>query len=655
MRHWRNQVNPGAGRIARAPYNFVPLPERVYAPGDSSLYGERGAPRHDEIREDLHSGYFECVAETLTPLFIRGPRRDGDTREARLRPEFYAIDEGGKPVLPGSSLRGMIRAVFEVLSYSKIQPVTDEKWFYRDLNTHNFIGQRYVDEMVTGNKIRAGFVRRKGGGWILEECEYFKVSRWALTDADQSLSGKLAPSNKPATRWWGNAQYRPCWFQTGGAYNDVTKVSFGSEPAMHRGTLVLTGTVPNKDTEWVFADPKQNAAHVEIPDAVWKRFHSDEQITQWQAQSFPKGKPGPRRDDGWLRDGEPVFFVFLKRLKSGENPNGLFFGRAGKFRLPYDLSPSDLCPQELRTTGPDLTDRVFGSVDTVGKQKAVRGRVRFTNAHYTGPHQQPLCDEVIVPKLLLSPKPSCYPLYLVQKSQDAQQLKTYFREHKPETEIRGTKFYWHKWDREGGLDSVKMPDTQQERHDQVLDGILNGKPDKTHTAIRCVKEGSKFRFRVYFENLSEVELGALSSAILLPGEMAHKIGTGKPLGLGSVELKLARLALIKGSERYAAWESTGVSGKADSDVLHQTAKGAFMDAILKHCADPKAQECPGDLPDIWDIPRLSHLEALLTAHTANDLGSVGDMEIGEFKHAPVLPLAPAVDRGETTTLLHDGG
>lgn len=650
MRHWRNQVNPQPNRTARAPYSFVPLPERVYAPVDCDLYGERGAPRYDEIREDLHSGYFECVAETLTPVFIRGPRRDGHSREARLRPEFYAIDEGGKPVLPGSSLRGMIRSVFEVLTYSKIQPVTDEKWFYRDLNTHHFIGSRYVGEMVTDNEIKPGFVRRKDGAWILDECDNFKVPRSVLAAADPSLPGKLALPNRPATRWWDQAQYRPCWFQTGGAYNDVTRVSFRSEPGMRGGTLVLTGTVPRKDTEWVFADPAQGAPHVAIPDAVWKRFHSDEQITQWQAQSFPKDKPGPRRDDGWLRDCEPVFFVFLERLKSKDNPDGLFFGRAGKFRLPYDLSPSDLCPQELQTTAPDLTDRVFGSVDTAGRQKAVRGRVRFTNAEYEGPHNQPLCDEVIVPRLLLAPKPSCYPLYLVQKSQNAQQLKTYFQEHKQETEIRGTKFYWHKWDRETGLASVKMPDTQQERHDQVLDGILNGHHDKTHTAIRCVKEGCQFRFRVYFQNLSDVELGALARAILLMPQLAHKIGMGKPLGLGSVKLRGKKADVIVWRSRYKSWASSGASNAKN---LIDHARAEFDRAIGAHClASGECEQAPGS---IWQIPRLAQLFCILRADAVSDGPAVSNMDIGEFRDAKVLPLPLKVDKGNTVSLLRDGG
>ena len=360
------------------------------------------------------------------------------------------------------------------------------------------------------------------------------------------------------------------------------------------------------------------------------------------------GHVGPRRDDGWLRDGEPVFFVFLERLKSEENPDGLFFGRAGKFRLPYDLSPSDLCPEALRTKGPDLTDRVFGSVDTRAGQKPRRGRVRFTNGHYVGPHDDPMCTETIVPKLLLAPKPSCYPLYLVQKNQDAQHLKTYFEAHKDDTEIRGTKFYWHKWDRERGLDSVKMPDTTTESHDKVLSGILNGHPDKTHTAIRCVREGSKFRFRVYFQNLTDVELGALSSAILLPPDLAHKFGMGKPLGLGSIELKLAQVRIIDSRKRCAAWNETGEAGSED---LLETAEDAFSDAILKHCFGKK---CPENLESIWSIPRLSHLESLLTAHTADDLRSVENMDISEFRNAPVLPLASKVERGATVSL-RDGG
>ena len=108
-------------RIARAPYNFVPLPSSVVTVDVNTI------PEQDNYTG--HTGWFECVLETRSPTYVRGmvaledfektnPNREAKdipAEEKEARAAFYATNPDhlveGKPVptIPGSSLRGMIR------------------------------------------------------------------------------------------------------------------------------------------------------------------------------------------------------------------------------------------------------------------------------------------------------------------------------------------------------------------------------------------------------------------------------------------------------------------------------------------------------------------------------------------------------------------
>ena len=63
-------------------------------------------------------------------------------------------------------------------------------------------------------------------------------------------------------------------------------------------------------------------------------------------------------------------------------------------------------------------------------------------------------------------------------------------------------------------------------------------PEKILKKITPLKAGNKFKSKIRFENLNEIELGALLMIFDLNGAKnpAYKIGMGKPLGLGSIKI-----------------------------------------------------------------------------------------------------------------------
>jgi CRISPR-associated protein (TIGR03986 family) len=66
-------------------------------------------------------------------------------------------------------------------------------------------------------------------------------------------------------------------------------------------------------------------------------------------------------------------------------------------------------------------------------------------------------------------------------------------------------------------------------------------PTKNNRTVEPLGEGNEFRFEVFFENLKPEELGLLLYCLELESGMAHKLGMGKPLGFGSVDIKVENL------------------------------------------------------------------------------------------------------------------
>ena len=74
--------------------------------------------------------------------------------------------------------------------------------------------------------------------------------------------------------------------------------------------------------------------------------------------------------------------------------------------------------------------------------------------------------------------------------------------------------------------------------------------------VRPIITGTAFYFHLDFSNLTKWELGLLCFALHPNKAFRHKLGMGKPIGLGTVRIDLAGLHLIDRKKRYAEDEST---------------------------------------------------------------------------------------------------
>ena len=547
-------VNPlSEDRTALAPYNFVPLPNAVFTVADGVQVGDAKAePWHaqDRYLPGTHSGWIDLSLTTKTPLFIRGAaRHPGETASSRDRPESFTVPDPDHcktrlPAIPDNNLRGAVRTLVEILSFAKIAPVSEQKPFFRTVGNDR-LGHAYRARMVRGNvKPSGGFLRYAGDRWWIEPAEVLRIPHEALK-AKTMFRYRTHPGYTPSVEN-PELQYADVWVRRGDKGWQCRDIALREPPGAAdwlRGRLVLTGSAPKKKAEFVFL-AKASADRVLIPVNTWRRFLDDDQITNWQEKSFPQDWPAKdaRSTAGHPLPGEPVFYLCDDREIEPDNPVGLvFFGRAQMFRLPYDRCPADLVPQELSGAPLDLAEALFGYVRRKAGDEdvALGGRVRFDDAVAVrgGPEWY---ERRLVPRILASPKPTAFSQYLTQDGREpSERLTTYLDGDR--TVIRGHKLYWHRWDDAQGLEAVEQPDT----NGAVPPG------DTQSTAIEPVKSGVTFAGRIRFDNLADIELGALLEALQLPGGCAHKIGMAKPLGLGSLRIEVERVTFVDRQTRYA--------------------------------------------------------------------------------------------------------
>ena len=166
--------------------------------------------------------------------------------------------------------------------------------------------------------------------------------------------------------------------------------------------------------------------------------------------------------------------------------------------LPEDFEKcktADLC----------IACRMFGAMHS--SEMLSLGHVSFNDAVEVS-----ICEHEAVHTIaLMGPKPRHKAFYL-----------------DPEQWIAGRKFYFHQ------PEGIKTTHTKTDYNEHITP----------------VDIGSQFAFSLQFMNLETLELKTLLYALVLEQDMRHKIGYGKPAGLGSVHFDITKLTLIDYASRY---------------------------------------------------------------------------------------------------------
>jgi CRISPR-associated protein (TIGR03986 family) len=597
-----NPTNPR--RRARAPYNFIPLPANIVT---TEL-----PPEQDRYHENLHTGWFDCEMETCSPVYVRGmmtpsqfdqadkKSKDLSVEEKLKRAPFYSYqqkDGQPLPVIPGSSIRGMLRSLVEIVGYGKMKWVNDSPSI-----TFRAVAAPREDPLsepyrrIIGqfsSNVRAGYLEKTDEGkWLIWPAMTPKQMGWPDRSAFLKVKEKAIPPNVIKDFYYfDDPDYLPEYFHVSfsvarsrskfGPFTEVMKIS-SEEIYEHKGAFVVcsgnmleTGLDDQKSPRRNHAlvlpeDPK--ADPIELSEDLVKAYVNS--LTPFQREDLWGKENG--QPMGVLESGAPVFYVLEKK-----SSDVLWFGHTPNFRVPARTSngtvttPLDLIPKQLRgATEPDLAEAIFGWVEEKGSPKnQFASRVSVTDATFITAK-----DEIwyakkrpITPATLASPKVTTFQHYLVQDKTaghdpDLRPKLAHYNAEDSKTELRGYKLYWHKGERP----NVEATAEQRKKESQL-------------TRIEPVQPGVKFHFRVHFENLKPEELGALAWALTLPSEdgqtYRHKLGMGKPLGMGAVAIK-ARLLVTNRQQRYQSFFNQNRLDQAEKDEDAKRFIKAFEDFLL---------------------------------------------------------------------------
>ncbi|MFQ5578798.1 MAG: TIGR03986 family CRISPR-associated RAMP protein, partial [Anaerolineae bacterium] len=319
---------------ATAPYNFVPLPEKVI-PAPTPL------PNHDVYARGYFTGSITCRLTTASPLYIRCGETPQNFSKAKKSqsPEFFTDPAAGAPTIPGSSLRGMLRAMVELVTYGKPQPVSSDRLVYRAVGGTASFEVKYRQRLMQEDGhntytplVQAGYMQKRGPDWVIQPARQIGGVTFAR------ILIKNVPQRLPDRHGCKNA--RKIWVKLGPygyknvreghvkiKFTDVIEARNRPEAGFTEAVWVGSGWMPGKKFDRVIYLPDTRAGPIPIPA---------EMIDAYREQISPAQK-NLLGNSGVLRPRQPVFYL----REEGEL---VFFGPTLMMRLPYPHTPRDVGP-----------------------------------------------------------------------------------------------------------------------------------------------------------------------------------------------------------------------------------------------------------------------------------------------------------------------
>ena len=554
------------------PYRFIPVDTRRAHKREwrqrRDLEDESNAfVRHDRWSAGGLSGRITCVLHCRTPLVAGAEQSEGSRdRPGAVRP--YRHPDGTLSI-PGNSLRGMIASVAEAISQSALRVLSGEEescWSVRKRPAHA------LREL--------GILLRTADGWqllVLPENERLSIRLGGL-------------GNQQTYQHSDNRELLHVELDSNGRFRRFADTA-GSDT--RTGILLRRGwhdKMPNKKKELfiLWNGETGDLERLRVDNAVVETF---EQILRARHEELgeeddfpilPVGYEGRDWEQPVVRSGDLVWF-----RRNGDRVVELSYSAIWRKRVPGTLHEAfqrsggdDALPWNPARNHLTPAEALFGAVEEQPKEhrntrslnaRNLASRLRFLDA---SPENGAIPDKPVTLKILASPKPPSPAMYFAAASGHYISKEDLdLREHAP----NGRKFY----PPTAGGEATHW-------ESRIEDPNHNWKP---HLRVSPIPEKSRFRFRIEFENLSEGELALLCTA-LQPGKgFVHRLGLGKPLGLGQVEITIRKLELIDRTTRYSPEGLDAPryrKGEIPSDPGPLVEKGALE--LLRQLGTPASYE-----------------------------------------------------------------
>lgn len=577
---------------ARAPYNFIPFPNKPLVRYESAAE----IPGHDSTDPELLSGEIQVTVEAETPILVS----DGITEFVR--------NPDGKVVIPGSTMKGLTRANMQILGFGRMNPETDlddrhdRQIFFRTVgDTAEDSRNQYYKAVVPVHQIpvgdgktvtvpesmKAGYLHHDGRNYYIKPAATVSTSdgrNYIPLPLDHEDVLRLAPGFAKCVH-----------INYDGIGYKMRLYAFSNDSTLPEGWLLKTGRYigdPNKC--YVFPKEDCKAGRIELKNEDVLSYKADYEAKRNSLGNFGFTKEEAKTAD-WYAKKQAMNYWDLPA--SGKTKPMFYASYEGHVYLGISLFPR-IAYQNLFTKGIPMEHhkQSFGlAIDYptavlgfANKDNAYKSRVSFEDFKLGDEfdNKQNLTAENIVSG---EPRPSYYRGYVNDG-------KHYNEE---DFQLRGYKRYW-----------LKPPAPK------------SGKPN-VNNSVTLINKGSLFRGTLHFKNLHKDELGLLLWSVAGEEDSRMNLGRGKPYGYGRVNITIDKLRLLSSDKSYS------LSTFAAAPVYTEGDTAAYIESYISKAESMLSQD--EDKPPLRSYDQIKDFFYMYSRIMPGNLTSY--MELSEYSSA----------------------
>lgn len=564
-----NHVNPVNSEFIN-PYNFV----RVEEPKECDRTEYR--VDHASFHNNFNTGKLRCKIKAISPMFIPDMTTKAECKDVKDHYKYKFFKINSEPAIPGTSIKGMLRSVYETITNSCFSQISkeDEKINFREPVT------RGISPKYPGIILKLPINNELG---IILKCDLPPVwvdKYFTNTSATHDIGTEVLDAENIDSEYKNGdlvnfEKGTELEYQKGSnAFSMRHGTSVKKNGACSNyGYLKITGknTKSKKHSERIFHHPCFDTLPKNLPDNSKKLSNM-----LGEFEELNKKKPDNEKFLYYFSPKDKHRFDSIQRtqLKTGK---AILYEQGvnlEKMTLYYnkgmsvgDLVYFDICDSTKKTTKnlsyvciPKSTFnknvyntlenfskhllpcrnihklcpacKLFGAVDLQSADTddtvSLAGKIKITNALLSDGSRY---DTETAPlKILGSPHETATSFYLINENYDNTEAIVKRTgagyDQNPQPVLRGRKYYWHQCD-ENTLLKKSAYEAQE-----------NPKCNNQNATVELLKKNAEFEFDLYFENLAKEELALLIWSLELENGMLHKLGHGKPLGLGSIKINI---------------------------------------------------------------------------------------------------------------------
>jgi len=630
------------------------LVDRKALPAD--LFGDQESPAHDHLSSERWSGSIDLELTVRTPL-VYGEQRGNPSGGTQVE---IPTDQQGRVVFPGTMVKGMLSRAYEVLTASRFRvfekhakPLT----YRADVaDALRLVPVRVVEVKANDGGIIVELLRGSTGDGEAEYKDQFDDRPFPIMLAASLQDGGRGHAKRGSG--FNETQFRAmtrhenkvrcdlalCLHPRGGHYaywqvvglydgqgnpvcafdvrNDIDVVGERNDVTGYVYRTARDGdqasdVFPRKHDERVFFDLSESPERLEVDRSVVEAYRGvvDSYAQQREENDLQPGMR-PNRFTGvdsesLLHVGSLAYVVLSDDETAVEELVPTMAGRRSYCMSPRSLAEEQRVAPLGSAAEASAADRLFGYVVPDTREGAEdgdvasRGRLIFgqvdTSSVVLSREETPIAP-------LLSPKPASARRFLTDRNGrtprnagEVLRRSEYFRSgqhlgvavHPVHRSIVGSE--------EFPASATRAP--RQE-------GVTQGENLQIQSVVKTwIRPGSVLRCRMRFENLSRNELAALvwllEPANLVPASEQNaeksktgylRVGLGKPLGLGAVEVRMVKDGL----------RAVNVGDENDLTEAYQNLSGCLgVSETVHRPADFALKINPAALPWVQAFQRAS--------------------------------------------------